>query len=177
MKLMSVPAPGTPGRSYIAVIKVVRAVCGINLKDAKRLCDRVKNGERVNLPLLPGELVQEVMNDLLDLGCSVRPDDAPSREQVAEVNEEALFVDGLDSALIGYVTRLGQPSVALYDREKCLRIFMADASCHADVACTEEETCEQCYLDAVEHFDFNVIGGWQGENTPAFATLLTRDDA
>ena len=174
MKLTGVPFPES-GKSRIAVLREIRGVCGLTLKDAKALFDRVDAGEHVNLPLLPQLDRRHVLNTLLGVGCSVHPEgDAPSREQVAEVNEEALFADGLDAALIGYVDRYGQPPVALYDHAKCIEIFMAEMPCD-DAGC-EDEDCEHAYLSAVEHFDFNVIGGWQGENTPAFATLLTRDD-
>jgi hypothetical protein len=81
-----------------------------------------------------------------------------SREEVAEVNEEMLFADGFDEALIGYVERFGMGPVALYDREKCIDILV-----ERDGMSREE---------AEEFFQFNTIGAWIGENTPAFATIL-----
>jgi hypothetical protein len=82
------------------------------------------------------------------------------RETLGELNPEALTADGLDGALIGYVERFGMPPIALYDREKVIRIFMSEGS-------TRE--------DAEEHFSFNVIGGWVGEGTPAFATIIKEE--
>lgn len=84
---------------------------------------------------------------------------APTREELAEQNEEMLFADGFDEALIGVVERCGQPTVALYDANRVLEILVREGA-------TEE--------DALEHFQFNVLGAWMGDNTPAFATLVKR---
>ena len=43
--------------------------------------------------------------------------------------------------------------VACYDYDRCIQILMEDG-------CTHEE--------ASEHFEFNVIGAWVGEQTPVF---------
>ena len=34
-----------------------------------------------------------------------------------------------------------------------------------------EDESEENYVDAIEHFEFNVIGGYIGDTTPAFVTL------
>ena len=44
----------------------------------------------------------------------------------AEINEEMLFADGFDDALIGYMERAGMPSVACYDKNKCIEILAED---------------------------------------------------
>jgi len=78
------------------------------------------------------------------------------REFVNRFNEDALFADGFDNAVIGIVERFGmREPIVLYDRTKVIAILMQHMS--------EEE--------AVEHFEFNIIGAWMGDNTPAFATL------
>lgn len=69
-----------------------------------------------------------------------------------EENEEALFADGLDAALVGIARRCGQPTLAVYDYDKCVRIFM--------------ERDGMSYEDAIEWMEFNVVGAWMGENTP-----------
>jgi len=79
-----------------------------------------------------------------------------TREEVAEIAPDALFADGFDAALIGVVERASQSTVALYDREKCIEILMKQGS-------SREE--------AIEYFEFNVAGAWEGEQTPAFATF------
>lgn len=80
------------------------------------------------------------------------------REDVAEANEEMLFADGFDGALIGFVERCATPPVALYDRAKCIEILMLRDT--------------MSYEEAVEFFEFNTLGSWMGENTPAFATII-----
>ncbi|MGF9891707.1 hypothetical protein ABEX78_23895 [Priestia megaterium] len=79
-----------------------------------------------------------------------------SREDVAEIIPEALFADGFDEALIGYVQRAGM-MVALYDARKCIDVLMIN-----------DDMSEE---DALEYFHYNVLGAWVGENTPVFAFL------
>ncbi|MFJ8247407.1 hypothetical protein [Peribacillus asahii] len=80
-----------------------------------------------------------------------------TREEVAgQVGEDALFADGLDDAIIGYVQR-GAMKVALYDAEKCIEILI-----------TQEGMGEE---EAREYFDYNVLGSWVGDMTPAFAFI------
>ena len=77
------------------------------------------------------------------------------KELIAEVNEEALLADGFEDALIGYVERAGMPSIACYDKYKCIDILANDMS----------------YEEALEYFYFNVLGAYVGENTPCFLTM------
>ena len=77
------------------------------------------------------------------------------KELIAEVNEEALLADGFEDALIGYVERAGMPSIACYDKYKCIDILAND----------------MLYEEALEYFYFNVLGAYVGENTPCFLTM------
>jgi hypothetical protein len=79
-----------------------------------------------------------------------------TREEVAELNPEALFADGLDAALIGVVERACHSPVALYDRDKCIDILAKQGMTHEE---------------AVEFFEYNTLGAWVGDQTPAFATI------
>ena len=81
------------------------------------------------------------------------------RERIAEINAEALFADGLDGALIGYVRRFGMEPVALYDYAKVVEILI--------------ERGGGSYEEAVEFAEFNILGAWVGEGTPAFAVLAS----
>ena len=74
------------------------------------------------------------------------------KEILAEENPDAIFFDNLDDAIIGIARRCGQPSVVAYSIEKCLNILSKEMS----------------YEEAIEYFDFNVIGSWIGQNTPVF---------
>ena len=82
------------------------------------------------------------------------------RNLIAEVNEEMLFADGFDDALVGYIERAGIPSIACYDKEKCIEILAKDMS---------EE-------DALDYFYYNTVGAYVGENTPCFITRITDED-
>jgi hypothetical protein len=73
------------------------------------------------------------------------------REEVAEINFEALFADGFDEAVIG-VDTYGR---VVYDYDKCVDILM-----------DEDDGLE--YIDAIEHMDYNVTGAYVGEYTPIF---------
>lgn len=75
------------------------------------------------------------------------------REMIIEANPDAIFYDGLEDALIGICRRFGMPPVALYDYNKCIDAIMRD-DCNAD--------------DAIEYLEFNTLGLWAGDNTPAF---------
>ena len=80
------------------------------------------------------------------------------RDWVSEFNEEALLADGFDEAFLGMVERYGiSAPVALYDKEKCLQILV--------------DRDGMTYEEAVEFFDFNVIGAWVGEFTPYFLNV------
>ena len=75
---------------------------------------------------------------------------------LAEYNEDMLFADGFDDALIGIVERADLSPIACYNKEKCIEILMKDMSLE----------------DAEEHFYFNVIGSYVGKNTPCFLTII-----
>lgn len=80
------------------------------------------------------------------------------RTAVAEINPDALFMDGYDNAIIGIASRFGMNDVACYDYDKVIAEMVSGGM-------TEEE--------ADEFFQFNQIGAWLGENTPVFVRLLT----
>lgn len=77
-----------------------------------------------------------------------------TRDDVAEYNEEALFCDGLDEAIIGVAERINLGPVAAYSVEKIIEILM--------------ERDEMTYEEAYEFFSYNIIGAWVGEYTPVF---------
>lgn len=66
-------------------------------------------------------------------------------------NDQALFLDGLDGAIVGVARRCAQPSLVVYDREKIIKELMADGMSE---------------LEAEEWLEFNIAGAWVGENTP-----------
>jgi len=77
-----------------------------------------------------------------------------TKEEISEVNEEALFADGLDDAIIGYGERINLGPVAAYDVEKIIQILI------------KRDGMEES--EAYEFFEFNIKGAWMGEFTPVY---------
>jgi hypothetical protein len=80
--------------------------------------------------------------------------DEDIRSFAARYNTEALLADGFEDAFIGMAERCSQPAIAVYDAGHCIRILMERDGMNLN--------------EAVEFLDFNVLGAWLGENTPAF---------
>ena len=77
--------------------------------------------------------------------------------------QDLLLATGLEKAFLGIVMRfcMTEP-VAAYDYETCIQTFEADGM-------TRDE--------AIEYFEFNVIGAWVGEQTPMFIESMKLDEA
>jgi hypothetical protein len=82
-------------------------------------------------------------------------------EWITQYNEDALMADGFEEAIIGVAERCSQPTLVVYDAERCIEILQRDSEM------TEEE--------AHEFFEFNTLGAWVGENTPLFLWRKPRD--
>jgi hypothetical protein len=68
--------------------------------------------------------------------------------------EHTLLADGFEKAFTGYFQRVGKPKVAVYDYEKCLKVLV--------------ERDGMGLSEADEYLQFNTVGAWVGEGTPAF---------
>jgi len=68
--------------------------------------------------------------------------------------EEILLADGFEDAYMGLATQFTKPPLAVYDRNKCIRILVDRDGMSED--------------EAEEYFQFNVEGSWVGDNTPLF---------
>ena len=64
--------------------------------------------------------------------------------------------DRFEPAIIGIAHRFGMQPIVAYDYRKVIEIFAEDME----------------YEEAVEYFDFNVIGAWVGEGTPIFIEVF-----
>ena len=73
------------------------------------------------------------------------------KEELSYINEQALFADGFDDALIG-IDQVNY--VAVYDTDKCIDIL--------------KETSGMTQQEALEWFNFNTLGAYVGEYTPRF---------
>src|SRR4030095_9358792 len=69
--------------------------------------------------------------------------------------EQLALLEGpeFDAALVGLAERYGQPRIACYDYDKVITILKRQGM-------SDEE--------AVEWYDYNLIGAWMGETTPIF---------
>ena len=63
-----------------------------------------------------------------------------------------LVPDGFESAVIGVVRRFSDTFILL-DEEKCIELLEADG---------------MAFEEAIDYFEFIVIGAWMGQGTPAF---------
>lgn len=82
---------------------------------------------------------------------------AIARRMSEESQKKMLFMDGHDNAIVGVVTRYGEwDPIVCYDLKKVMKNLQ-------DEGMTEEE--------AIEYFDYNIIGGWVGDRTPCFIGL------
>jgi len=65
------------------------------------------------------------------------------------------LADGFEDAFVGTtISAFGRKQVAIYDYDKCILILMHDNHMTED--------------DAIEYFDYNVMGSWVGEGTPIY---------
>ena len=65
-----------------------------------------------------------------------------------------LLADGFEKALLGIGERAGQPTIAVYDFDRCVAV-----PCERDNMGLDE---------AVDFMYFNVVGAWMGDETPIF---------
>ena len=75
-------------------------------------------------------------------------------EEIVEINDKALLADGFDEAIDGMCIQFGQLPIVAYDYNKCINILIKrDGMSEAQ---------------AIEYFDFNVVGSYMGPNSPVF---------
>lgn len=80
------------------------------------------------------------------------------RDHLAEMNPEALLMDGFDDALIGVACQHSNGPLALYDRDKCIRVLM--------------DRDGMTWEGAEEFFSFNCEGAYVGTKTPIIAEFF-----
>jgi hypothetical protein len=76
-----------------------------------------------------------------------------NRQYINDHYPDLTVLDGFDDAIIGVAERIDLVAVC-YDYAKIIAQLMQDM--------TEE--------DAIEYFDFNILGAYVGEHTPIFLT-------
>jgi hypothetical protein len=80
------------------------------------------------------------------------------RDDLSELNPDALLADGLEDALIGYTVNQHHPIVAVYDIDLCAKILIDRDGMYYD--------------EAEEFLGFNTTGAYVGENGPLFVKLI-----
>jgi hypothetical protein len=83
-----------------------------------------------------------------------------TREDLVDLSgdDELLFADGFDEALLGVATRCGQPTIVIYDRQRCIDLLI--------------ERDGMSHEEAEEYFCYNTEGAWVGNRTPAYLSKL-----
>ena len=82
------------------------------------------------------------------------------KKMLHEIYDDLIVMDGYDDCILGVVRGIGVEDAVCYSYNKVIaRLISGDGM--------EEE-------DAVEHFYYNMMGAYVGENTPVF--LFTEDD-
>jgi len=83
------------------------------------------------------------------------------RERIIELNPEALFMDGIDGdkfafddAIVGIASRCAMSHIIVYSESKVLDILM--------------NKYDMTDLEAIEWYDYNMMGSYVGEGTPLF---------
>lgn len=71
-----------------------------------------------------------------------------------EANEEAMFADNFNDAIIGLCYRAGGSTVVAYDADKVIEILVVEHDMSIE--------------EAVEYAEYNVFSAYVGENTPVF---------
>ena len=74
---------------------------------------------------------------------------------ISEEYPDLIILDGFDEAIIGVVERIGLLAVC-YDKSKILRILMRDMN----------------EIEAIEYFEFNILGAYMGDSSPAFLDVM-----
>ena len=72
------------------------------------------------------------------------------KDEIADINPAAMFIDGMDEAIIGYAIQWGSPALVVYDADRIIEILSKDMG----------------YEEAVEFFEFNIECAYVGPGTP-----------
>lgn len=90
------------------------------------------------------------------------------RDEIAEINPEALLLDGFDEAIIGMAERINLGPIIAYDVEKIIEILASDMEVQEDDLENGQSIEDLKISMAHEYFYFNIQGAWMGDNTPIF---------
>jgi len=83
---------------------------------------------------------------------------------------EGLKADGFDDCVVG-IGRQFNHDVVVYDQDKIIQKLAIEFTDN----CNDQDECDH-YSEAEEYFEFNIVGGYVGVNTPVFIRLGSLDD-
>lgn len=69
------------------------------------------------------------------------------------MDDELLYMEGFDDCIAGICRRCNQEDIVIYDYDKVIEKLMSQGMHRTE---------------AVEFFEFNQLGAWMGDRTPAF---------
>mgnify|MGYP001502522225 CR=1 FL=1 len=75
-----------------------------------------------------------------------------TEQALEELNPDALFMDGLDYAIMGIGCQYSKNPVVVYDEGRIIFTLISEM--------------EMEFEEAWEYYSFNIQGAWVGENTP-----------
>ena len=87
-----------------------------------------------------------------------------SIEEIGEEFPNVLAPDGYEDTCMGIIIR--DIPIAAFNKDSIVALLAKDFS--VDPSEEDEEEERDVYFEAVEYFDYNIIGAWMGETTPAF---------
>jgi hypothetical protein len=76
------------------------------------------------------------------------------RNILDEYDEGSVILEGFNDAIIGVTEEFGRGSRILYSKDKILEILTSDN--------------QMDILEAIEYYEFNILGSYLGEGTPIF---------
>jgi hypothetical protein len=87
---------------------------------------------------------------------------------------EGLKADGFDDCVVG-VGRQFNHDVVVYDQDKIIKKLAEEFAENCEDALVEDSDCDH-YSEAQEYFEFNIVGGYVGVNTPVYIRLGSLDE-
>ena len=131
-------------------------------RDIKSYAELLRYYEKMAPGTIIARETKRIFRWLKELKQRREADPVPMELDEGLLDDKILFADGFEGALIGWAYRFKDGPLALYDREKCLKILIK-----RDGMAPE---------DAEEFFEFNTLNAWVGPRTPVFAKLERLSD-
>lgn len=78
-------------------------------------------------------------------------------ECIRELFPEVMVMDGYDDCILGVIERIGMDPIVCYDKQMVLMQLQCEGS---------------SYEEAVEWYEYNMVGAWVGDATPCFLNTL-----